>query len=291
SDNQIGGTANDGNLISANLANGILIDGATGALNNVIQGNLIGVNATGIAFAGGNAQDGVHIQGANALNTQIGGAVSGARNVISNNADDGIETTADASNTAIKGNFIGVSASGNGDAGNADRGITATGTTTLGGTSGTTTIGGTTAAERNVISANTIGIQTIFTSAKTTIQGNYVGLGADGTTPLGNTLGVFLNNTNNSLIGGTVAGAGNVISANDESGIFLDGTNNSVQGNLIGTDATGMLDRGNGGTNNVTGGISVGDPNNTIGGPTAAARNVISGNRNGILMALTSANN
>ncbi|HZM89033.1 MAG TPA: right-handed parallel beta-helix repeat-containing protein, partial [Blastocatellia bacterium] len=291
SDNQIGGTANDGNLVSGNLANGILIDGATGALNNVIQGNLIGVNATGIAFAGGNAQDGVHIQGANALNTQIGGAISGARNVISNNADDGIETTADASNTAIKGNFIGVSASGNGDAGNADRGITATGTTTPGGTSGTTIIGGTTAAERNVISANTIGIQTIFTSATTTIQGNYIGLGADGTTPLGNTLGVFLNNTKNSLIGGTVAGAGNVISANDESGIFLDGTNNSVQGNLIGTDATGMLDRGNGGTNNVTGGISVGDPNNTIGGPTAAARNVISGNRNGILMALTSANN
>jgi parallel beta-helix repeat protein len=283
SDNLIGGTASDGNLISANTTNGILIDGATAASNNVIQGNLIGVNSAGNVSAGmSNLQDGIHIQGANATNNTVGGTVTGARNVISNNGDDGIETTGSANATVIKGNYIGVTAGGNTGAGNTDRGITA---------NGTTTIGGLTAAERNIISANVIGIQTIGTAATTTIQGNYFGLGADGVTPLGNDLGVFLNNTNNSLIGGTAPGAGNVISDNSDSGISLDGTNNTVQGNLIGTDATGMLDRGNGGTNNVTGGISVGDPNNTIGGPTTAARNVISGNRNGILVALTSANN
>lgn len=283
SDNLIGGTAGDGNLISANTTNGILIDGATGASNNVIQGNLIGVNSAGNVTAGmSNLQDGIHIQGANATNNTIGGTVSGARNVISNNGDDGIETTGSANATTIKGNFIGVTAGGNTDAGNTDRGIIA---------NGTTTIGGATATERNIISANVIGIQTVGTAATTTIQGNYVGLGADGATSLGNDLGVFLNNTNNSFIGGTAPGAGNVISANTGDGISLDGTNNSVQGNLIGTDATGLLDRGNGGTNNTNGGISVGDPNNQIGGPTAAARNVISGNRNGILLLLTSANN
>ncbi|MEW6129644.1 MAG: C25 family cysteine peptidase [Acidobacteriota bacterium] len=282
SNNTIGGTADDGNLISANTANGILIDGATtSASNNTIQGNLIGVNSQGNVSAGmSNTQDGIHIQGANATNNTIGGMVSGARNVISNNGDDGIETASSASNTIIKGNFIGVNSSGNGDAGNVDRGIVA---------NGTTTIGGTTAAERNIISANIVGIQTVGTSATTTIQGNYIGLGADGTTALGNTLGVFLNNTNNSLIGGTVAGAGNVISANPDTGITLDGSNNFVQGNLIGTDATGTLDKGNGDGNTATGGgISVADPNNTIGGSTTSARNLISGNNFGIFMGLTS---
>lgn len=285
SNNTIGGTADDGNIISSNTANGILIDGATAsASSNVIQGNLIGVNSQGNVSAGmSNLQDGVRIQGANAVNNTIGGTVSGARNVISNNGDDGIETASSASGTIIKGNYIGVNSSGNGDAGNVDRGIVA---------NGTTTIGGTTTAERNIISANVIGIQTVGTSATTTIQGNYIGLGADGTTALGNTLGVFLNNTNSSLIGGTTSGAGNVISANTDTGISLDGSNNLVQGNLIGTDSTGTLDRGNGNGNTATGGgISVGDANNTIGGSSVSARNIISGNNFGIFMGLTSSTN
>ncbi|HEY6169400.1 MAG TPA: HYR domain-containing protein [Verrucomicrobiae bacterium] len=54
---------------------------------------------------------------------------------------------------------------------------------------------------------------------------------------------------------------------------------NVIEGNLIGTDPTGSLDRGNGGAGvNVSGGSG-----NLIGGTTPAARNVISGNTgNGI---------
>ena len=284
--NRVGGTsAGDGNLISANALNGILIDGANApAGGNLIQGNLIGVNSQGNVSAGmSNTQDGVRIQGANASGSTIGGTAAGARNVISNNGDDGIELATMVNSTIIKGNYIGVSGGGNADAGNADRGIVA---------SGTTTVGGTDTAERNVISANTVGIQTVGVSATTTFQGNYVGLGADGTTPLGNAIGVFLNNTNNCLIGGTLPGAGNLISANTDSGVSLDGRNNLVQGNLIGTDATGTLDRGNGSGNTATGaGVSVIDPNNQIGGASAAERNIISGNNFGIAMLLTSATN
>src|SRR2546426_7215505 len=85
----------------------------------------------------------------------------------------------------------------------------------------------------------------------------------------------------NNTIGGTAAGAGNVISGNSGAGIFLTDTTPSVttgtniQGNLIGTNAAGTA-----AIANVQGGIVVasGSHNNTIGGTTAAARNVISGN-------------
>jgi hypothetical protein len=60
-------------------------------------------------------------------------------------------------------------------------------------------------------------------------------------------------------------------------GIQLTSTNaysNVVQGNWIGTDISGLLDRGNGGP-----GVSIAIASrNTVGGATAAARNVISGN-------------
>ncbi|RKG89496.1 right-handed parallel beta-helix repeat-containing protein [Corallococcus terminator] len=56
-------------------------------------------------------------------------------------------------------------------------------------------------------------------------------------------------------------------------GVLLVGSGgNTIQGCYIGTDATGVLARGNGV------GITVSSSNNTLGGVTAGARNVISGN-------------
>lgn len=53
---------------------------------------------------------------------------------------------------------------------------------------------------------------------------------------------------------------------------------NTVAGNFVGTDTTGLLDRGNG-----SAGIFVNSSNETIDGTTAADRNLISGNdRQGI---------
>jgi CSLREA domain-containing protein len=69
---------------------------------------------------------------------------------------------------------------------------------------------------------------------------------------------------------------GLVINQWSGAGIWIDGsgaTGNKVTGNFIGTDASGAQDLGNSAS-----GVSVDGANNTIGGATAAERNVISGN-------------
>src|SRR5262245_60620200 len=139
------------------------------------------------------------------------------------------------------------------------------------------TIGGTSAADRNVISGNTgNGIDVI--SAGTTIQANFIGTNVSGTAAVPNTgNGIKVDNTNNCTIGGTAAGAGNVISGNAGNGIDISGagaTGNTVQGNFIGTDINGSAKVPN------SIGISIGNGahDNQIGGSSTGQRNVISGN-------------
>src|SRR5207302_4947056 len=72
-------------------------------------------------------------------------------------------------------------------------------------------------------------------------------------------------------IGGAQAGARNVISANGI-GVQISSAGNIVQGNFIGTNAAGTAALGNGT------GVLITQPNNTIGGTTPGAGNVISGN-------------
>src|SRR5208282_233685 len=92
---------------------------------------------------------------------------------------------------------------------------------------------------------------------------------------LGNTSGIFVNGVPLNTIGGTARGAGNVISGNT-TGIYLLGpttSGNLVQGNYIGLDPTGTSAEPN------HTGIFVNDAmNNTIGGTTPGASNVIAGN-------------
>ena len=84
-------------------------------------------------------------------------------------------------------------------------------------------------------------------------------------------------------IGGTAAGARNVVSGNASIGIQLDGSAmsaNTVAGNYVGTTATR---RGQARERHRRPRLSNGANGNTIGGPTAASRNVISGNKgNGV---------
>ena len=81
----------------------------------------------------------------------------------------------------------------------------------------------------------------------------------------------------NNTIGGTTAANRNVISGNLDSGIYLtDGASgNRVIGNYLGVDSTGATAMAN-----AAAGIHLRDgaANNTIGGTTAAERNVLSGN-------------
>jgi CSLREA domain-containing protein len=184
------------------------------------------------------------------------------------------------SNNHIEGNFIGPDAAGTSASFPNNNGVLI-----VGGTGNV--IGGTTPASRNLISANTQNGVVISTpSSANFVQGNLIGTNAAGTAALANGGGVQVSDSPNNTIGGTSAGAGNVISGNSGGGIALSGTltaGTNVQGNLIGTNAAGAA-----AIANVLGGISVrsGAHNNVIGGTTAAARNVISGNGvDGILIA------
>jgi hypothetical protein len=110
------------------------------------------------------------------------------------------------------------------------------------------------------------------------VEGNFIGTDATGAVALANSDdGVYVLAAPNNILGGTAAGAGNVISGNGAVGIQFDGTGasgNVVQGNLVGTDASGSAALGNG----VDGIFVNAAPGNTIGGPGAGARNVISAN-------------
>ena len=97
-------------------------------------------------------------------------------------------------------------------------------------------VGGTTAAARNVISGNSTTGVWIWWTGNNTVQGNYIGTDYTGTQAIGNGwCGVTVFCANN-LIGGTDAGAGNLIANNGLSGIevtFDSCTGNQILGNSI----------------------------------------------------------
>ena len=141
------------------------------------------------------------------------------------------------------------------------------------------TIGGSTAAARNVVSGNALG-GIVFQSAGTTgnvAEGNWLGLNAVGTGIVANLAGIAF------IDGATDDSAlKNVISGNLDTGISIiaydtgtGASSNLVQGNLIGTDPTGLIALGNTGP-----GIEIenASANNTIGGTSTGAGNLISGN-------------
>ena len=161
----------------------------------------------------------------------------------------------------IRSCYIGISASGISDLGNSD-GIR------IDNTSPGNSIGGTATTSRNVISGNeSRGLS--LSSSGNVIRGNFIGTNAAGTAALPNaSSGISLINASNNTIGGTTAGARNIISGNQADGIFIGGQTspadaNIVQGNYIGTDVTGLLDLGNSNhgiqldraSNNIIGGI------------------------------------
>ncbi len=278
----IGGTAaGAGNLISGNdtalTGNGGIVIYGTGASDNLIEGNQIGVNAAGTA-ALPNLGIGIDIFGGATSNT-VGGSTTAAANVVSGNqgnGENGINITGPGtSGNVIEGNHVGVDAAGTIAIANSGSGIVIT-------SSSDNTIGGTTSAAGNVISGNQ-GIGVFLYGSGTNsnlLTGNRIGTDVSGTIALGNVsagIGVADDAVNNT-IGGTASGAGNLISGNKSQGVIVSDagtTGNVVAGNLIGTDATGTVAMGNTGQ-----GVLVGNgaTSNTIGGTTPGARNVISGN-------------
>ena len=122
--NTIGGTSPAArNIVSGNILDNIHIVGnAAGATSNVVQGNFVGVNAsgTGILFTSGFW--GIEVGGVNASGNTIGGTSAGARNVVGGNGD-GIELDDGAHDNFIQGNFAGIGADGVTATGNRLHGI------------------------------------------------------------------------------------------------------------------------------------------------------------------------
>jgi hypothetical protein len=143
-------------------------------------------------------------------------------------------------------------------------------------------IGGTIPEARNVISANggfgNIALGLNGSGANAIVRGNYIGTDVTGTRSLGNPSNGIHISSNNNVIGGLVAGAGNVISGNS-AGIVIAGfssgsVGNVIQGNFIGTDAAGT-----GPVPNVQQGIVLTSAvNNIIGGTQSEAANKIAFN-------------
>jgi titin len=251
-DNLIGGTgAGAGNLISGNISHGVGISGS-GTTGNRVQGNFIGTDVTG-TVALGNGQDGndtaVVIE-SGAGNNTVGGTASGARNLISGNLFNGLRIRGSGTaGNVIEGNYIGTDVTGTQPLGNGADGIG------ISDAASGNRIGGTAPGAGNLIAANgSDGVHLFNGATGNTVQGNRIGTDVTGTNPLGNAgNGVHLEDTsNNNLIGGTAAGAGNTIAFNGNDGVLVDtATGNTLLSNLIFSSGNLGIELTNGGNNNL----------------------------------------
>ena len=259
------------NIISGNDNRGILIQGVN-ATGNKVQGNYIGTDVDGTTDLG-NAWQGVEIWSPSNV---VGGSIEATRNVISGNHNRGVLILGAAQGgNALQGNYIGTDYKGTSGLGNAWQGVQVI-------DSPGNTIGGETFSTGNVISSNGIdGITIVGANAtKNLVEANRIGTDKSGTHPLGNHFAgvAIFDGASKNTIGGTAAGAGNVVSANGNKGFYIAGggtTGNLVQRNLIGTDASGTIDLGN-----AVDGITIldGAHDNIVGGSVGGAGNVIAAN-------------
>jgi hypothetical protein len=247
---------------------GTIIDVRSG--NNLIAGNFLGVDTDGQTvngFATGVTTNAL----ANVTGNTVGGTSPSARNVIAANNAGNPLIVADADSTLVQGNYLGTNAPGTAPIGAAPTGIVIE----LG--SGVT-IGGSAPGAGNVVNATNIGVQVCCNPNNPTVQGNLIGTDATGTIAF-HTLfnGISVNHSTNTMIGGSAAGAGNVVSSGGYGiaiGTFAGSpTGVVIQGNKIGTDITGTMPLGNSlcGIWVTTGSNDGG----TIGGTSAGQGNII----------------
>lgn len=124
----------------------------------------------------------------------------------------------------IQGNFIGTNASGRTRYRNEAAGIHVDCLSSI-------RVGGSSAAHRNIVSGNRDGIVLCEKTQGTAVQGNLIGVAADGRTDLGNErAGIFAYGTQDALIGGGTARAANVIAFNDVGVVLQSADGIDVQG-------------------------------------------------------------
>jgi hypothetical protein len=302
-------TGGDGSTIKGVVLNRFGCDaaGICGAIrlrsnNNLVSGNFIGTDVAG-ATEMPNFSEGVLVS--TGSNNLIGGTTPAARNLISGNTGAGTGNLAifpipfqaepGPTGTIIRGNYIGTNAAGTASLhpqefqNSPGIKIFFGSNTVIGGTDGDDGAVDGNVGARNLISGNIEGVEISGLPIDgVTIEGNFIGVNATGTAALPNFgSGIDANNgvpgITNIVIGGTAAGAGNVISGNGSNGVVLSVLSATVQGNYIGTNAAGTAAipgglAGDAGLALEIGGNEGPNVQITVGGTTAAARNVISGN-------------
>ncbi|RLD25795.1 MAG: hypothetical protein DRI54_04150, partial [Bacteroidetes bacterium] len=223
SNNLIGGESwEDGNLISGNMKNGIVIQ-KNGATGNKIQNNYIGTSDDSKEPIP-NLLDGILIL--NAPNNIIGGKDSEGGNIISGNKFNGISIVgSNSTNNVVYGNKIGVDSTGFIDVGNKQDGIAIN-------NAGLNKVGTDIEGWGNFISKNdSIGIFILRSPIGNTIVGNRI---------IENEEGIVLLKTSGNFIGFTTLEFGNIIGLNNKDGISIYGTNdtastnNTISRNFIG---------------------------------------------------------
>ncbi len=225
-----------GNVVSANGGYGIEI--AAGSSGNILQKNVIGLDASTVGVLG-NGLSGIAITGASTLNT-LGG--TGVGNLIAGNGVHGIHLFAASTGTSIIDNTIGLKGDGLAGAGNALHGIFVEG------------------SAGNVLDGNTVsanfgdGIRVRGANATgNTIVANNVGTTVDGVSGRGNfKVGIRLEGVSGATIGGSSPLDANTVSANAEEGILItadSGVGSAdvvIRSNRVGTDTSGSIALGNG---------------------------------------------
>ncbi|HUR97239.1 MAG TPA: Calx-beta domain-containing protein [Pyrinomonadaceae bacterium] len=209
-----------------------------------LYGSRIGTDANGTLDLG-NGIGGV-VLNVNSGPSNFGGSTAAERNIISGNGGDGVYIPS-AHDVHFRNNLIGTNSAGTAALPNTGKGINAVSIWDI-------YIGTGLSADRNIVSGNGgDGINiTVQPNRFGEIKGNYIGTNLAGTGDLGNGAnGVVVNGSINPaglpdvLVGGHLAGEGNVISGNTENGIRANSPSLKVYGNLVGTNAAGTAAVGN----------------------------------------------
>jgi hypothetical protein len=256
-----------GNLISGNGANGVVIEGLSN--DNALAGNFIGTAAGGNAQLG-NALDGVLISGSD-FNRVVGCDILDNPfvyyNVISGNGANGLHIT-NASGTVVQANFFGTSANNALMLGNTGNGIL------VDGDSSNTTVGGEIPLG-NVTGGNgTNGIAVVDTASGFTSFNTFGGLFAFGGAAPNGENGLLITSTGGSQVIET-----SVFSGNTGNGIMISGDASGIvlEPNIVGLNTDGATLLPNGGQGLLINGTA---HDITVGGYTTSVmpRSVYSGN-------------
>lgn len=245
------------NEAGSEVSDNVLVDNTARAISVInsddilIQDNTVTGSTLGIEFSG---NSGTVAQGNHVTDSTSGFALTNEdqfeiRGNVSGDASSAGILLNPSTNGTVAGNFIGVDSDGQTSLPVGLHGIIASGGSFSG-----VVIGGTNTADRNIVAHTSNGI-VLFAASGLSVKGNYIGVDASGVVESGvgnSNAGILIGAGSNLLIGGTEAGAGNLISGNrigvlleSSSGNSMVAYSNSILGNSIfQNDSSGSVGMG-----------------------------------------------